>query len=133
VQAAFAPHFMLEVFDRIGDEHIVTVDPRLFEGAVEDTAGRPHEGPAGFIFLVAGLFAVKHHRRRLPLFAGNDLRCELIERAARAASFRLAKRREGLGDDGAAVSIRAPESQPPGSLLGAVMRRRGSRRLPQAW
>jgi hypothetical protein len=54
VQAAFAPHFMLEVFDRIGDEHIVTVDLPLFEGAVEDTAGRPHEGPAGFIFLSPG-------------------------------------------------------------------------------
>src|SRR3954447_21395965 len=85
VQAALAAHLMLEVFDRIGDEHILAHDAGTFQSLVQETTRRANKWVPGQIFLVARLLADHHQTRMRPAFAGYNLRGELVERAARTS------------------------------------------------
>ena len=60
VDAPLAPALVLgplEVLDRIGDVQPGTVETGLRQRRVQQPPGRPHEGPAGQVLLVAGLLA----------------------------------------------------------------------------
>src|SRR6185312_4008170 len=57
VQPALATHLVLEMLDRIGDEHARAVDAGLLQRLIKDAPRRPDEGLAGNVFFVARLFA----------------------------------------------------------------------------
>ena len=69
MDATFAPRLPLEVLDRIGYVSIPAIDVGLLEGLVQQRARRTDKRMSCKIFLVARLFADKHHpcpRRPLP-------------------------------------------------------------------
>ena len=51
----------LEVFNRVGHVSLLAIDSGLDECFIENGAGRPHEGSAFDVFLVAGLLADEHY------------------------------------------------------------------------
>ena len=57
VQPPLAALFELEVLDRMGDEDVAAPDAGVVQRPVENAAGRPDEGLAGEVLLVAGLLA----------------------------------------------------------------------------
>jgi hypothetical protein len=65
----FAARLPLEVFDRIGDVHLIAVYASLFEALVEQFAGRTHERTALLILVIAGLFT-DHHDCDVACFPG---------------------------------------------------------------
>src|SRR5262245_44594813 len=87
VQAALAAHLMFEVFDRIGDEHILALDAGLLQRLIQEAAGRTDKWATGEILLVAWLLADQHQTRMCSPLARHNLGGELIERAARATGF----------------------------------------------
>ena len=91
VQAPFAAHLMLEMFDRVGDEHFLARNTRLCQCLVKDTPRWTDERLAGKVFLVAGLLANQHQMRMAAAFAGHRLGCILIQRAAACTRARPAR------------------------------------------
>ena len=63
VDTALPTLLELEVLDHIGDVDLGAVDPSLFQRAIEQTSGRPHERDPLQIFFVAGLLAKKDQSR----------------------------------------------------------------------
>jgi hypothetical protein len=90
---------MLEMFDRIGDEHILARDPGALQCLIQDTAGRTNKWAAGQVLLVARLLADQHQTRSRAALTRHDLSAELVERAARALGFLGPQRlqRRGIG------------------------------------
>src|SRR5260370_21337044 len=74
VNATLAALFEFEMFDCVRNVHIRTVDARVFERAVQQTAGRPDEWLSGEIFLVAGLLAHNDDARARRALPENCLR-----------------------------------------------------------
>src|SRR6185503_20316055 len=60
VQAPLAAQLPLEVLHGVGDVKVLALDASGLERAVEQPAGRPDEGQALLVFLVAGLLADQH-------------------------------------------------------------------------
>jgi hypothetical protein len=111
VQAPLAARLPLEMLDGVGDVDGVAVDAGLGADTVEQLAGRPDEGLAGQVFLVARLLADEHDLRLLRAFAGNGLGRELPQFAAPAfVQFRrlLALRLGRFGAIGMTVPLRWP-------------------------
>jgi hypothetical protein len=88
MDTALAAFNELEVFDRVSDVDVLTIDASLNESAVEDAAGGSDEGFAGAVFDVSRLFADEHDARVSGPFTENSLRCELIQMASFAFSRR---------------------------------------------
>jgi hypothetical protein len=74
------------MLDGVGDVRITPADARQLERAVEHASRGAHEGPAGEVFLISGLFANEHERCVAWPGAENGLRTALIELAAATAS-----------------------------------------------
>ncbi len=94
VNAALAPLFEFKMLDGVSDVNSGPVDTRLFQCPIEQAAGRSHERASRSIFLVAGLFADKHDRRRWRAFTEHRLRGALVEIASTAALDSVAQDRE---------------------------------------
>src|SRR4051812_42763521 len=60
VEAPLAAQLPFEVLHRVRDIKMLPVDTRRFQAAVEEPSGRPDEGQALLVFLVAGLLAHQH-------------------------------------------------------------------------
>ncbi len=100
------------MLDRVRDVGRRAVDPRFFECAVEEPAGGADEGSAGFVLLVAGLFADKHHGGGAGALAEDGLRPDLPEQAAATSGRCLAQLRQGRrrGDErGGCLGVHALE------------------------
>jgi hypothetical protein len=82
-----AARLEFEMFDRVGYEHRLAVDPGLRESIIENASGRTDEGLADNVFLVARLFA-DQHEPGLARALANHLGGEFIERAAGARGLR---------------------------------------------
>jgi hypothetical protein len=87
VQAPLAALLEFEMFDRIGDEKLDSIKAGVGGRAVENAAGRPDEGMAAQIFLIARLFPDKHDAGVVRPLPGNNLGGVLIERTARTVRF----------------------------------------------
>jgi hypothetical protein len=64
VNPAFAALFKLEMFDRIRDVYLGTIDSCVLQSSIEEMAGRSDERAALLILLVSGLLADKNDPRR---------------------------------------------------------------------
>ncbi len=63
VKAVFSFWDELKMLHSIGEVGFATLDARSLKSAVEELAGRSHEGAAEEVFLVSGLFANDHDFR----------------------------------------------------------------------
>jgi hypothetical protein len=78
----------------IRDVTLFSVDLDRSQGPVQNSSGRPHERPAGNVFLVARLFSHKHHFGTRCPFPKDSLRPIQIEWASatsRGGSSKFAK------------------------------------------
>src|SRR5262249_4921269 len=87
MQAPLAAHLVLEMLDGVGHEGFAARDAGLLERPIEQPAGWPDKRVAGNVFPVSGLLADQHESRASTAFTRDDLRCVLIERAARALAL----------------------------------------------
>jgi len=85
MDAAFPARFPFEMLHRVCDINRVAIDPRFFEGAIQDLAGRSDKGFAAQVLLVARLFAEEHDRGAFLAFAENGLGGVFVERTSGAA------------------------------------------------
>jgi len=69
----FATRLPLKMLHCVGDINLLSVDARLFQGAVHDFSGATDERSARDIFVIAWLFANEHHPRGLWAFPENGL------------------------------------------------------------
>ena len=81
----------LEMLHRVGDVHVVPVDPGGVERAVEQLAGRADERPTGAVLSVARLLADDHDPRARGALTEDRLRRELVQLAAAAPLRRRAQ------------------------------------------
>jgi hypothetical protein len=84
VQTLLAARFVLEMLHGIGEPDLPAVEPCLRHGAVQDLAGRPDEGMAREVLLIARLLAHQHQRRPRRPLAEHCLRGMAVERTERA-------------------------------------------------
>lgn len=82
--ALLAAQLMLEVFHRVGDEGLVAGNAGLGQRLVQHLPGRPDEGVARQVLLVAGLFAHQHQLGPAWPLARHPLRPAAVEFAASA-------------------------------------------------
>jgi hypothetical protein len=92
VDAALAACFPLEVLDRVGDVQLPTIEARVVDGVVEQTAGGSDERRSRPILFVAGLLADQRDPGVGRAFAEHGLRAALPE-VARAAALSLGGQR----------------------------------------
>jgi hypothetical protein len=85
MNAPFPARLPFEMFDRVCDINLPTVDPRIFQRSVHDLAGRPHERLAGDVFVIARLLAYQHDRRMFRPFTKNSLGRPFVKRTRRVA------------------------------------------------
>ena len=91
MDAPLAARLELEMLDRVGDVDLEPIDIGLVEYLVEHLAGRPDEGLAGDILLVARLLADEDDPRILGSLAEHGLRGVAPQRAAAAGFGDLAQ------------------------------------------
>jgi hypothetical protein len=91
VQAALAAHLVLEVLDRIGDEHLVAGDAGVSESTIQHPSGGPDERQSGQILLVTGLLADQHDRSTPRPLPRHRLRRIAVQRTAPALVLRRGK------------------------------------------
>jgi ribosomal-protein-alanine N-acetyltransferase len=91
---AFSAGLPFEVFHCVSDVNAGSVDSSLLECAIHDLSGGPDERSARDIFVIARLFANKHHRRMLWTFAKNGLGSAFVQVTCRAMSGSIAKREQ---------------------------------------
>jgi hypothetical protein len=112
VETDLAARLPLAVLDRIGDVDIPTIDVHFFEALVEQLSRRAYEGPAFFVFLLAGLLADHHDCDFRPSgvltrveFAEDRLSCLTIDFATLALLHGCSEygQRPFLGDKGSCV------------------------------
>jgi hypothetical protein len=115
VQAALAARFEFEMLHRVGDEDLCAVQARFGNGPVQHPPGGADEGVAVEVFVVAGLLSDHHQRRVLRSFAGDDLGCRQIQRAAGALRFGFAQAGERAREGGV---IHAAVREAPGKGSG---------------
>jgi hypothetical protein len=65
MDSQFAARFPFEVFHRIRDINIASIDPSLFQALIEKLAGWSDKRAAFLILTISGLLA-DHHDRDLP-------------------------------------------------------------------
>ena len=87
MQAALATLLEFEVLDGIGDEDLDSIKAGVGDRAVEDAAGRPDEGAAAQILVIAGLFPDEHDASIERPLSWNNLGGVLVERTARTFRF----------------------------------------------
>src|SRR5262249_37672719 len=90
VQPPLAPHLMLEVLHRVGDENLAARNSSIRQRTVEHPPGRADERLAREVFLIAWLLAHQHHVRGLARLARHRLGGVLVKRAARHSCSALA-------------------------------------------
>src|SRR5204862_2073581 len=79
--AALASCLPLEVLDDVRDVDLAPVDPCVLERLVEKLPGRPHEGLALQVLLVAGLLADEDDLGLRGALAEDGMRPGLVQRA----------------------------------------------------
>ena len=94
VEPHLAPWLPFEVLYRVGHVQRGTLQAGLFQGLIEEGAGRTHKGFPGQILFVTGLFPHHHHRSlRVPI-AEHRLGGVLVQVAGLAPGTGLAQRFE---------------------------------------
>src|SRR5207237_9086299 len=63
-----------EMFHRIGDINLVSIDAGFHKRLVQNLSGRSDKRMSLNVFLIAGLFAYKHHSRFRAAFPKHGLR-----------------------------------------------------------
>ena len=84
MQAPLAPHLVLEMLHRVGNEHFLARNACFLERLIKDASGGTGEWLADNVFLVARLLAHEHQMGVTPAFARHCLGCIFIKRAATA-------------------------------------------------
>jgi hypothetical protein len=109
MDTALAPLFMLEMLHDVRHEDVAPVKTAFPQGAIQEAARGPNKRTTGTIFLVAGLLADQHDRRRRGPLANNGL-CRInVQRAALAARNGLGNLREFLWGPFPQILLNAPD------------------------
>ena len=90
VDPALASHHVFEVLHDVREVDVVADEAGLLGRAIEEAAGRSHEGPALDVLPFAGLLADHDNPRVLAPLAENRLGSVLIQVASPVAGRRLA-------------------------------------------
>jgi hypothetical protein len=98
VDAALAAKLPFEMLDGVGDVGLAAVDAGFFQGSVEELSGRPDEGAALLVFLVAGLLAEEEDFRMGGTFAEDGLGGVFPKVAGFAVFGALAEFVDGAGE-----------------------------------
>ena len=96
MDTALAALFMLEMLHDIRHEDVAPVEIAFLQGAIQEAARGSYKRTAGTVFLVAGLLAYQHDRRRRGPLTDNALCRVNIQRAALATRNGLGNLREFL-------------------------------------
>jgi len=96
MKAALAPRILgpLEMLDGVRDVHVIAVDPRRIERAVEQSPGWTDERLPSLVLGVAWLLTHDHHVRGARPFTEDGLGAELIQMTAPTSFGRRAQRGE---------------------------------------
>src|SRR5215211_4278232 len=78
MNSAFPARFPFEVFHRVADVNLRTINTSLLEGAVHDFPSRAHEGFTRDIFVITRLFTNQHYSRAFRTFAKYSLRPQFV-------------------------------------------------------
>jgi hypothetical protein len=73
MNSAFPARLPFEVFHRVGDVNLGTINASFLERTVHDFPSRTNEWFAGHIFVIARLFANQHHHCALRPFSKHSL------------------------------------------------------------
>ena len=120
VDAPLAARLEFEVLDRIGDIGALAVDAGIGQRPVEHRAGRPDEGLAREILLVARLLADEDEVGGRQALAEHRLGREAVERAARAGPRpRARSASSAVGAGGRAARSRAASAR---AMIGGAFR-----------
>jgi hypothetical protein len=95
VYASLPSLLVLEMLHDVRHVHLVAVDPRFFESAVEDLPGRSHERAPFEVLLVTRLLADQHHLGPTRALAEYRLRSALVELASPTALSGVCQSVEG--------------------------------------